>query len=277
MAILIIDRDEQSAEQIRTMLEEKKVAYDHVLTRDEGMQLMRQKHYDAVVIDPAPQNEIRPFVMASRRMSLEYSYILMTSRTIDRQKALAGGCNELLPKPLDMVAVEQKVESAVRLGQITKQLADESTDFPSKEGVIAKSAFNQLFRACLDRADRYGEQSYMIFVRISNHDEIINKEGVDALNKCALALRKYLSRIRRLSDICGHTESYEYTLLLLRPAKEDEPFLAANRFAETLQEYHDLISLSQTPAEISVSLFTAPAGDVLVEHSFNKKSVSVVA
>jgi GGDEF domain-containing protein len=272
MSLLIIDRDEHSVNEIAKMLDEQNIAYKHVLTRDQGMEALRQKPYDVVILDPAPQNEIRPFVMAARRMAKAYPYILMTSRTIDKKAAMSGGCNNLMPKPLDLSRMGDNISSALRLGKMIVKLADESEDFPSKNGVIAKSAFNQLFLSCLDRADRYGEQSYIIYVRITNFNEIITKEGGEKLNEISLNLRNYLSRIRRLSDICGQTSRHEFALLLLRPSKDDEPFLAANRFAETLQEYHDLISTGQTNAEIAVSLFTVPSGEVLVEHSFNDKS-----
>lgn len=276
MSILIIDRDESATNQITAMLENHKIPHDVAITRDQAMEQLRTQPYDAVIIDPAPQNEIRPFVMGARRMAKQYPYILMTSRTIDRQKALAGGCNELLEKPLDMDKVEKKVLSAMRLGKMIGRFGDESEDFPSKGGVIAKSAFNQLFLSCLDRADRYGEQSYMIFVRINNFAEIIGNEGQEALLRCCDALKKNIARIRRLSDIAAQTASYEFVLMLLRPQNDEEPFLACNRFAENLQEYHDLISVAQTPVHINVSLFTIPSGDILIEHNFNTKTTNLL-
>jgi CheY-like chemotaxis protein len=276
MSILIIDRDEHAMDQIAAMLDNHNIPYEKAMTRDQGIEKLRQQPYDSVIIDPAPQNEIRPFVMGARRMAKQYPYILMTSRTIDRQKALAGGCNELLEKPLDMAKVEQKVLSAIRLGKMIGRFGDESEDFPSKDGVIAKSAFNQLFLSCLDRADRYGEQSYMIFVAITNNQEILANDGPEAFEKCCMALKKNLARIRRLSDIAAQTAQHEFVLMLMRPQNDEEPFLACNRFAENLQEYHDLISVAPTPAEVSVYLFTAPSGDILVEHKFNTKTTNLL-
>ena len=276
MSILIIDRDEYALDQISAMLENHNIPYDKAMTRDQAMEKIRQHPYKAVIIDPAPQNEIRPFVMGARRMAKQYPYILMTSRTIDRQKALSGGCNELLEKPLDMAKVEKKVLSALRLGEMIGRFGDESEDFPSKDGVIAKSAFNQLFLSSLDRADRYGEQSYMIFVSIKNHQEIIERDGIEKFDECCMALKKNLTRIRRLSDIAAQTAKHEFVLMLMRPQNDEEPYLACNRFAESLQEYHDLISLSSIPAEMSVNLFIAPGGDILVDHSFNTKTTNLL-
>ena len=272
MTVLIIDRDQHSTDQITAFFDQNGIEYEHTMTRDLGMEKLRQNIYEAVILDPAPQNEIRPFVMAARRMAKQYPYIMMTSHTIDEKKALSGGCNDLLVKPADLGLLAKKLESARHLTRLIQRLDDESEDFPSKGGIIAKSAYNQLFISCLDRADRYGEQSYLIFVKIKNFADIVATEGSGALAECADALKKYLARIRRLSDIAGQIATYEFSLLLLRPAKEDEPFLAVNRFAETLRDYHDLISLSQTPVEMSVSLLSVPSGEVLIEHSFNGKS-----
>jgi CheY-like chemotaxis protein len=276
MSILLIDRDENAMDQISAMLENHNIPHDRAMTRDQAMEMIRQNAYKAVIVDPAPLNDVRPFVMGARRMAKQYPYILMTSRTIDKQKALSGGCNGLIEKPLDMTKVEKKVLSALRLGQLIGRLGDESEDFPSKDGVIAKSAFNQLFLSCLDRADRYGEQSYMIFVSITNHQEIIANDGLEKFEECCFALKKNLTRIRRLSDIAAQTAKHEFVLMLMRPQNDEEPYLACNRFAESLQEYHDLISLASTPAEITVHLFLAPGGDILVDHKFNTKTTNLL-
>ncbi|HEY8964758.1 MAG TPA: DNA-binding response regulator, partial [Alphaproteobacteria bacterium] len=119
---------------------------------------------------------------------------------------------------------------------------------------------------CLDRADRYGEGSFLIFVNVDNLAEIAEKDGAEAAAKVADNLRRTISRTRRLSDIAGHIEQGRFSLLLLRVMKEDEPFLAANRFAEALKENHDLISTSETKAILKVWLLGIPSGEIAVEH-----------
>lgn len=272
MTVLIIDRDRTSFEHMTQIMDEHKIPFEQAATRDQAIEMMRQTPYSAIVFDPAPQNEIRPFVLAARRMAKQYPFIILTSHTIDAQKALAGGCNDHLQKPFDSVQIQKKIEAAERLGRLVSRLSDEREDFPSKDGVIAKSAFNQLFISCLDRADRYGEQSYIIFVKIRNFAEIVANEGQSGLSGPSDALKKYITRIRRLSDIAGQISVHEFALLLLRPAREDEPFLAANRFSELLQDFHDLISCGKTNVELTVSLVSLPAAQVLVEHTITGKA-----
>ncbi len=272
MTVLILDRDRAAFDQMAHILSEQNIPFEQAATRDQAIDMLRQKPFEAIIFDPAPQNEIRPFVLGARRMARQYPFVILTSHTIDLQKSLASGCNDYLGKPFDPIQIQKKIEAATRMGRLVTQLNDESEDFPSKEGVIAKSAFNQLFISCLDRADRYGEQSYIIFVKIRNFDTIIAQEGHSGLQGPSDALKKYITRIRRLSDIAGQIKTHEFAMLLLRPAKEDEPFLAANRFSESLQDFHDLISCGQTPVELTVSLLSLPSAQILVEHTITGKA-----
>ena len=67
------------------------------------------------------------------------------------------GCNDLLKKPVSGEKLIVKSENAERMVGLVERIGDDSEDFPSAGGVIAKSAFNQLFLSSIDRADRYGE------------------------------------------------------------------------------------------------------------------------
>ena len=272
MSVLIIDRDRASIDQLNSILHEQQIPFENAATRDQGIELLRQKDFDAVIFDPAPQNEIRPFVLGARRMARKYPYIILTSRTIDHQKALAAGCNDFLAKPIDSIQLQKKIAAGQQIGRLILRLSDDSEDFPSKDGVIAKSAFNQLFISCIDRADRYGEQSYIIFIRIENFVEIIGAEGNAGLIGPSNALKKYITRIRRLSDIAGQLAVHEFALLLFSPSNSDEPFLAANRFADSLRDFHDLISCGQTNLILNVSLISVPSGQVMVEHRITGKN-----
>lgn len=272
MTVLIIDRDRASIDQLAHTLGERDVPFEVVSTRDQGIEALRQKDFDAVIFDPAPQNEIRPFVLGARRMARKYPYIILTSHTVDHQKALAAGCNDFLAKPMDGIQLHKKIAASQQIGKLILRLNDTSEDFPSKDGVIAKSAFNQLFISCIDRADRYGEQSFIIFIRIENFDEIITAEGQAGLSGPADALKKYITRIRRLSDIAGQLTTHEFALLLFGTSNNDEPFLAANRFAESLRDFHDLISCGKTNAVLNVSLMAIPSGNLMVEHRISGKN-----
>jgi GGDEF domain-containing protein len=146
------------------------------------------------------------------------------------------------------------------------RIGDDSEDFPSAGGVIAKSAFNQLFLSGMDRADRYGERTFVLFISLSNYKEILEMDGPYAAEYAVAKLSQYLVLLRRQSDIIGQTARYEYALLLQRPAYDTEPVEAANRFAESLSNIKDIVSSGSTEVKVTISLVDLPMGAKLIEH-----------
>jgi len=266
MKILIIDRDRDNCEHMQEMLMDTGAEIIFEPIKNKAVDMMRQQTYDAVFLDPTPQNELRAFIMGVRRTLGTFPPIIITGHDLDRKAVMAAGANDYLAKPFDKETLLKQVEGSARIVATSAQMADESEDFPSKDGIIAKSAFNQLYITCLDRADRHGERSFLIFAEVSNLDEIAAKDGPEAAAKVADALRKNISRTRRTSDIAGHIKPAQFCLLLLRPQREDEPFLAAKRFGDNLRENHDLISTTPTKAILKVWLLEIPTGAIPAEH-----------
>lgn len=266
MKILIIDRDRDNCEHMQEMLKDSGAEVILEPIKNKAVELMRQQTYDAVFLDPTPQNELRAFIMGVRRTLGTFPPINIMGHDLDRKAVMAAGANDYLAKPFDKDTLLAQVEGSARIVAVSRQMADESEDFPSKDGIIAKSAFNQLYITCLDRADRHGERSFLIFTEVTNLDEIAAADGKDAAAKVADNLRRNISRTRRTSDIAGHIKPAQFCLLLLRPQREDEPFLAAKRFADNLRENHDLISTAPTKAILRVWLLEIPNGAIPAEH-----------
>lgn len=267
MKVLVIDRDRDSCEQLQSILSEieAEVVFDPI--KNTAMETLKKTSFDVVLFDPAPANDqMRSFIMGVRRTTNSFPPILVLTHALELKDVSAAGGNEVIKKPIDKVELVKKIRNAARISAVANVMADEREDFPSKEGLIAKSAFNQLFITCLDRADRHGERSYLIFVAVDNLAEIAAADGQEHADKVANNLRRTISRTRRTSDIAGHIKQAEFCLLLLRPTREDEPFLAANRFAESLKENLDLVATSPTPAVLKVWLLAIPSGEIPVEH-----------
>jgi CheY-like chemotaxis protein len=266
MKILIIDRDRDNCDQMRAILEGAGAEVTVEPIKNKAQQMLRQDSFDVTLLDPTPQNEMRPFIMGVRRSMGTFPPILIMAHNLSEQQVLEAGGNALVRKPVEKDDLLKKAQSAQRIAEISRLMADEKEDFRSKDGIIAKSAFNQLFITCLDRADRHGEQSYLIFIEIANLRDIAAAEGNPEAAKVADNLRKNISRARRTSDIAGHIKHAQFCLLLLRPQREDEPFLAASRFAEALKADYDLISTAKTRAILKVWLLAIPSGDIPAEH-----------
>lgn len=274
MKILIIDRDSLSTQMLKAKLESMghRVAEEPV--KNAALERLEREEFDIVFLDPAPLTNARPVVLGVRRAMKRYPYVVLMSHDLARDEAVKSGANDVAGKPVDMTIIEDVINNAERMTGLVKRMGDDSEDFPSAGGVIAKSAFNQLFLSAIDRADRYAERSFMVFIDIRNRRDIIAMDGAYAAEYATAKLSQYLVRLRRQSDIIAQTGKSEYCLLLQRPLYENEPREAANRFAEALGKLEDICGGDGAPVEIRVALIDAPVGALHVEHiiTHQKKS-----
>lgn len=274
MNILVIDRDELATQ----MLESKLTAMGHTVetesSKNDAVDKIAQFKHDIIFMDPAPLTSARPVTLNIRRSASHYPYIFLMSENGRREDAIKDGANDMLGKPIDNSAVEQKMINAERMITLVKRIGDTSEDFPSAGGVIAKSAFNQLFLSAIDRADRYGERTYVLFIGIDNYNEILEMDGPYAADYAAAKLSQVLVKIRRQSDIISQTAKHEYALLLQRPLYETEPMEAANRFAESLSKQEDFSPSGNIDIKISVLLMDLPVGSDVVHHIVGPQKTS---
>lgn len=263
---------------IRSRLEVKGHQIVEEAVKNNAIALLEQDNYQVVFIDPAPLNNARPVILGIRRAMRTYPYIILMSQDIPREDALRAGANEVMLKPLDHSSLENVMDNAERLTALIKRIGDESEDFPSAGGVIAKSAFNQLFLSCIDRADRYGERSFLVFIGIKNYQEILSMDGAYAAEYASAKLSQYLVRLRRQSDIIAQTGKNEFCLMLQRPMYETEPMEAANRFADALRRFDDICASDNVKVEVSIRLIDLPVGHKHVEHivTYTKQRASAI-
>lgn len=266
MKILAVDRDPLVLQMLRAKLEPMGHQFFEESAKNNAIDRLAHEEYDVILLDPAPLTSPRPIILNIRRSMKNYAYIFMLSDTSSVEEAVKAGCNDLLAKPIDPEHLAQKMGNAQYFTDLVARIGDDSEDFPSAGGVIAKSAFNQLFLSAIDRADRYGEGTYILFISINNYKEIHDLDGVYAAEYSVAKLSQYLVRLRRQSDIIGQTSKYEYALLLQRPLYESEPIEAANRFAESLSKYEGLAMNGSGKVEIKVSLTEIPTGRIVAEH-----------
>lgn len=266
MRVLAVDRDEMTLQMITSKLEGKGHQVFQETSKNNAMDRLASETFDMIVLDPTPLTSPRPVILNIRRSVGNYPYIFLLSETATQEEAIKAGTNDVLNKPVDAALFDKKVENAVFFSELVERIGDDSEDFPSAGGVIAKSAFNQLFLSAIDRADRYGEKTYVLFISLSNYQEIYDLDGAYAAEYSVAKLSQYLVRLRRQSDIIGQTAKYEYALLLQRPLYETEPVEAANRFAEAISKYDGFSSNGLSNAEVTVSLIEIPIGHKVVEH-----------
>ncbi len=263
MKIMLIDRDRDVVDEVENICrQDGNIDLTIEPIKNNAIDAVRAEPYDAIFFDPAPKNEeMRALLIGVRRGNPNYTPVVIMSHQLSLDESKKSGANDYIKKPFDQNEFKKKLGNLKRLADFNKQLQDESIDFPSKDGVISKSAFNQIFISCLDRADRYGEETYLTFATIKNIDDIRAQHGDDVAAEICENLKKYTTRIRRLSDIAGRTAENQICLMLTRPANADEPRMAITRFADSMAEYAELISTSDAKAVINVSMMAIPSGE----------------
>ncbi len=275
MKILIIDRDDVAGNLLQPKLEALGHSVKLFESKNDAVEHMGQEDYDLVFLDPSPLTSPQPIVLNIRRSVPYYPYIVYLSGNTNQSEAIKSGMNSALLKPVDPDKLSLVLDSAQRLTSLVRRIGDDSEDFPSAGGVISKSAFNQLFFSGIERADRYGENTYILFISISNYQEILEMDGPYAADFAVAKMSQYLTRLRRQSDIIGQTAKYEYALLLQRPNYESEPLDAANRFGEALKaNYQEMFGELSADIDLSIKLISLPSGEKIVEHVIDKNSVS---
>ncbi len=274
MQVLVIDRDEMAANLIKSRLEP--VGHRVAIQADksaEALDTISKENWDVIFIDPSPLTNPKPLVQSLRRNMRRYPYRILLSSTLGLAEALTSAMNDALAKPVDPSLLDTHMTNAARLSNIMKHMGDDSEDFKSAGGVIAKSAFNQLFLSCIERADRYGENSFLLYITMSNYTSTVDRDGEVEADIMVAKMAKHLVRLRRQSDIIGQTRRNEYVLLMQRPAYESEPVDAANRFAEALSKCADIIAGSPLlEAEMTVSLVDLPTASLVISHKIDLRN-----
>lgn len=266
MKILVVDRDALSANLIKSRLEPTGHIVEIQAGKTEVLDMVSQQGWDIVFLDPSPLTNAKPLVMNIRRNVRRNVYMILSSETLNEKDALLSGFNDFIAKPLDPATFDTKIQTAGRLNGFLRHLANEAEDYPSAGGVIAKSAFNQLFLSCMDRADRYGEVAYVVLISFENFITVSANDGPYEAEVVSAKLAQHLVRLRRQSDIIAQIRPNEYALLLLRTLSDAEPLDATSRFAESLSKCIDLPTNPLMDVEIKISLMKIPTGSILTEH-----------
>lgn len=265
MKILIIDNEIVTANLLKSRLEPLGHTVE-ITAKNENMDGVVADGWDVIFYDPSPLTTLRPTVMGIRRANRKQAFMILMSHNFGFIDAIKAGFNDCLSKPLDMNAMLDKIDNAKSIMAIQRNLGDDKEDFPSAGGVIAKSAFNQLFLSCMDRADRYGETAHVIFIAIDNFKQIESEGSAYDAKIVSAKLAHHLVQLRRQSDIIAQVKDNEYALLLLRPTTEAEPMEAAHRFAESLSKCTDMPYNSEKSVNIRLTLVRLPTGEMGAEH-----------
>ena len=221
MKILIIDRDELTSQMISSRLAaDEGIVVVTEAVKSEAIERLEKESFDVVMVDPNPMKDAQAMIMNIRRTSQSYPYIVVLGKSLNLDMVANMGANNYATKPLDPQQIKDVIRSAETLQNFSLLLADASEDFPSAGGVIAKSAFNQLYLSAIDRGWRYAEKAYVLSVSVDNYEEIKTLDGDHHATYGVSKLAHHLVKLRRQSDVIGQVEENKYSLLLQRTAHD---------------------------------------------------------
>lgn len=261
MDILIIDRETLTNQLIVSKLVSKGHTVAAEVNKNKAFDLIRNGSFGCIMVDPAPLSDARPVIIGlSKNIKSDVKpYLLLLSKTATTEDAIKSGTNDVLNKPLSTQDIESKIGNAQRFHEIGEHLARED-NVHSSGGIIGKAAFNQLFLSALDRAMRYGERSFIVFISIINREEIINRVGEEACEKTLKKLSDRMTHMRRQSDVIGRLGADDFAVLLQRPMTESEPMDAISRFSEILDKFYRGFIDPQESPRLHMMLVELPQG-----------------
>lgn len=268
MNIMVIDRDSLTGQLVKSKLEHLGHTVMVEPAKNAALNAIMESHYEVILFDPAPLSSPVPFILSLRKSlnSGILPYIALLSREADQEFAISAGTNDSLAKPLDITELERKLQNAERLTGIIERLNNDE-NFGGGGRVLSKLAFSQLFMSALDRAGRYGEQTFFIFIELENHAELESMVGEEKATSALENLQSFLSSLRRQSDVLARSDLTEFCLMLQRPRYESEPFDAARRFKKALESYKNSISDPTMQPNLRLFMIDVPAGTL----HFNRK------
>lgn len=266
MDILVIDRESLTNQLISSKL----TAKGHTVTvepnKNVAFEQIKTHPFDCIMVDPYPLSEARPVVVGvwkNLRTPIK-PYLLLLSKTATQEEAILAGTNDVLSKPFSTQDIEIKIDNAQRLMDICRHLARED-NVHSSGGMIGKAAFNQLFLSAVDRAFRYGERSLVVFIEMTNYEEVLAAAGQQALDETLGKLTEKMTYMRRQSDVIGRLGANNFGILLQRPQYETEPTDAINRFSEILDKFYNDFENKAAAPKLEMNLVELPQGALHAE------------
>ncbi len=267
MKILIMDRD-----RLTTQLLTSKLEADHAVVvepvKKNAMSLLENEHFDMVMMDPAPMPSAKPMAMQLRwKKNEHYTYLLLLTHEAKIEDVVRAGMNDFLLKPFDPEQLREKITNAHWLIEFNNQLKQEP-DIRTYRDVFGKRPFIQLLLSALDRAFRYSEKAFLIFIQLQNYSEIAQQHNAAQADKITHMIADYLSDLRRMSDFLARTNEHEFVILMQRPWNEAEPRDAAERFILAMAEFNTKHDLGSIIPKFKIKLVELPTSKTLIEQDF---------
>ena len=190
-----------------------------------------------------------------------YVYLLGYGSTTDRQLAIAAleaGADSFAHKPLHPGELRACIEHARRLLSLSNTLFHGSgADLVS--GVLARNAFERLFRVIFAQCERSRSTGLLTFVEVTNMAEILRHDGIDGLNAIEMELAGRVAALPRASDMVGRLKQGQFCLMLTNTSSLTG-HAVADRLSEVLQDLGASSAAATRRPQLAISMVDFPGG-----------------
>lgn len=224
--------------------------------------------YTMVIIDEPDLDLLKQNVQNLRKLSERYMYLVAFFPDGFKPALLEYNINYGLYHTDLNEQLSPLFDAYLHLFDLIKIISNPDYDCASAGGVIARSAFNELFLSALDRAGRHQEDSYMLRLSIENYQSLYDLGGPYIADYAVAQLSRTMVSIRRQSDIIGQIQPNGFALLL-QPGTATSPLQAAERFATTLSQSEDIVQDRAIGVTLSLELTALPSGEMMYERKIS--------
>lgn len=265
LKVLIVDRDRNAANILHSAMTELGHEVHVEPAKEAAIELHRQELFNLIMIDPAPQNDLRQFITAIRRVGSQNNhntYIIMLSHDKTRKEAFTASANYFIQKPVVRQDLKEVAWNVLRMASFynAMQAGEFNREIGGVGPVMSRASITQVFLSCVDRADRYGETSALMSIHWHNADSVLQEVGQEKTHEIRKALHNFIVKIRRRSDLLGRLNYDQYTLIMQRFPTENEPPEALKRFGESLKDFITREVPPEANMKIKLEMIHMPTG-----------------
>lgn len=270
--VLIADRDRLTAQTVENILQENHCEPVTELSKDDAIRRISQENFPFVIVDPSPQPNVRPAIIAFRRnaaMNGNYTYITVASRDRTLEDSLSKGANNFIKVPVKKSELSEIIKDGQRLLRFYKFLKENEEDnsIPSVGSMMGRSDIIQVLLSSIDRADRYGEKTYILQTELEYINELRDAMGANLFEQFYTGFTREVIRVRRQSDLFGRLKEGLFSIIMQRPVSDREPIDAAARMHQNLQRFIDnATEFSQFPIRMVMRSMSIPTGQIVANH-----------
>lgn len=267
--IIVVDRDRMAAQTIESVLKTNNFEAVVELAKEGAIKRVASGEGYFVIVDPSPQPDPRPFIIALRRnlpTRDAYVYIAVTSRDDMADNCLKRGANGFLNKPIRADQVNEMLVNGKRFIAFHNWLKrnENNNTVPSMGCLMGCESITQVLLSSIERADRYGEKTYLMEIRIPQMTHLKELMGVQKFEEYYKEFIQAFIHIRRQSDLFGRLAEDRFCIIMQRPVNDREPIDATERMRQNLERFiQNVPEYQDYPLRLFIQTLCIPTGAIV--------------